>query len=441
MNSKKIIVGLMLFSSLAVASCGGKKKLVIKSLDLKDAKSFFVGTAKPNQNIKRANDVTEGENVLYKITSSGESVAVEATLSNGDIVKQYENPTFFTKMNDKYFLIEFDEKEMYIVDDETGNAFSFNTENYPDLYILKETKHFDSDRIFQIDKNGNIYFHGRNQSNTSDTIQKLDVSDPNNLSITTVSATGDSLDAYDFGFAVDFEGNVAYSGRDASGNYVTRYVTADKKVFNIGGADVGHTYFWRNNNGEIFTEIAGKIAVVDFDKDAEGALTGAKLITISSDTFEIYSNNFYDFHSLKGSINQTYYLSNQPFSDLKIYQVTGEDDELGPVLDLKEHGMSQIRSVSEGVNTLVVAGLNEASQPMILQYYPANAGQDNEVLKRDLSRIEFSSIAVLGDNIISYSGLSLDENATVVGLYDLSNGTDYRSSTTFAGDVSFLTRM
>lgn len=247
-----VLVTLLLF----LFSCNGgvdsptsssNKKLV---LDLKNATNIYIG--KSSLSSSRGTGNGSSQNKIFKVTEDGCSQEVtyyyetEVYDDKGNVVgKKKEKvtevmvPEKLIKLNDNYLIVSFGYTNNYLVDTKTGYCF-----NYPfELPYYYPYSYFHGESV-QCDAAGNIY------TNDWFKLLKIDVSDPQNLSVEQINPPTERMEGIQW--AVDSKGNCAYSAIDELGNDVVRLKKKTGGYMNLPGNPNCTMYFWQGLDGLIY---------------------------------------------------------------------------------------------------------------------------------------------------------------------------------------------
>lgn len=124
------------------------------------------------------------------------------------------NPDGIYVVNTNYLIVSFGYSEAYLVRKADGAVFSLNNVGSPS----DEVSYYTGD-IVNSDNSGNIYYITSFNSSIPSVLVKINTQDPNNLTATTYSASGDTVTS----FTLDSSGNAAYQGEDSGKNSVMRF--------------------------------------------------------------------------------------------------------------------------------------------------------------------------------------------------------------------------
>lgn len=239
------------------------------NLNLTDATNLYIG--KTTSNITRAARAVDNstENKLFKITEDGYVQEISYTYEVTSVIEYEENvydengvitgtetktktevktetatenftPTKIIKLNKKYLIVCFS-SDNYLVNSETGAAYKYANE-VP--YISNSLSYYYGDSV-STDSADNIYYV------SSSNIVKLDVSNPNSVTLKKISATTENVKPTVWG--VDANGNIAYEGTDASGNGVLRFKSTNGGYSNLpGNTNHSFTMFWQGLDGLLY---------------------------------------------------------------------------------------------------------------------------------------------------------------------------------------------
>jgi len=220
---------------------GNGKKGNLSKMNIVGATNLFIAPVSTTRSVREAGDTSA--NKLFKITEDGYVQEVTYTYEDedGNPVTSTEtlSPSSIIVLTTEYLIIGFGYNNNYLVNSNTGACYLYTNDlPYPD-----QNKNGYWGEYIGSDNIGNIYFIANSA------VKKLSVTNINNVSLATISATNDSVSC----FGVDKEGNIAYEGRDASNNGVLRY----RK--NSGGYEVlpgqvnfSFTTFWTGFNGKLY---------------------------------------------------------------------------------------------------------------------------------------------------------------------------------------------
>jgi hypothetical protein len=183
---------------------------ILTKLNIADAKTIFItrlNSVGKKQSGTRVDSGYAGY-TLFKITQEGYIVEVSYLDQKGDTIVSAVSPYNICNLSDNFLTVSFENYGTYLVRKSDGAVFKGNK-----LPIsLPGSLGHRPDLVIQQDGSGNIYYV-LNQE-----VVKLIVSDPNNVSVSTYSASGDQVS---FGFVVDNAGNMLYNNRyrHASGRF------------------------------------------------------------------------------------------------------------------------------------------------------------------------------------------------------------------------------
>lgn len=236
-------------------------------LSLEKATNLYIGKT-TGSNLRSSLD---SENKLFKITEDGYSQEITYEYEVTTVIEYEENiydtdgnitgketktrtetsietatesfvPTSIIKLTQNFVIVCFSE-DNYLVDTSTGYSYKY-TETLP--YIHSSIAEYYGDSI-QTDSDNNIYF----VTETDSKLYKLDITNPNEVSLTLMSPKNETVSRETWG--VDKNGNIAYEGRDASGNGVLRFKNANGGFVNLpGNTNHSSTMFWQGLDGLLY---------------------------------------------------------------------------------------------------------------------------------------------------------------------------------------------
>ena len=166
-------------------------KKELKFLDIANAKSLLILNSGGKKN--------NSGNLLFKITDEGYVIEVPYIDQFGDTMTNTFSPMALFSLSDSFMTIGFEDFGKFLLRKSDGAIFKGSDK------LPTSLANPDRPDIFRgQDSIGNIYYVYNEE------IIKLDVTDPNNLTISTISAPGDQVKS---GFVVDKYGNLAYNQR------------------------------------------------------------------------------------------------------------------------------------------------------------------------------------------------------------------------------------
>lgn len=183
---------------------------ILAKLNIADAKTVYItrsNSLSKKQTGTRIGSTNSGSK-LFKITQDGYIVEVSYLDHKGDTIISAITPYNICNLSDNFLTVSFEEYGTFLVRKSDGAVF--RGDKLPKS--LPSSLGHRPDLVIQQDGAGNIYYVLNHE------VVKLIVSDPNNLSVSTYSASGDQVQ---FGFIIDNAGNMLYNNRyrHASGGF------------------------------------------------------------------------------------------------------------------------------------------------------------------------------------------------------------------------------
>ena len=264
MKTKKIFISLSL---LLVVSCNRtnttNNKTILNYIDLGNSVATFVATNVEDENEKMYGFEPKG---LKDLTGTFVNEYTRKVIKSESIA-----PKKMFVINDTYSYLVFETNPVnedeagesanynYLMNKKTGECFKFN----PNIVISndfeschRKNKNSSTAIHFPKDKNNNIYFVSNEylRNEIIHPLNKMDISDLNNIKISRVSFQNDSV--YE-SFGVDLEGNVCYKVK-VKNNIFTRCINKD---------GVAATCENINLITDIFSNIDGTISAILLNGD------------------------------------------------------------------------------------------------------------------------------------------------------------------------------
>lgn len=261
---KKLIV---LFFTIIVTICflacktenlPNTKTNTIKKLflNISDATNLYIGKSSSIFS-HSARSITESNGAskerIFKITEDGYAEEVTYTYEI-DIYDELGNkistltetateiftPTSIIKLNDEYLIVCFTSNN-YLVNTRTGECYNY-TNDIP--YIHDSLSYYSGDSVMT-DASNNIYFVSDSK------ILMLDITNPENTKLKTMTPSSEKIDYWTWG--VDKNGNIAYEGKDISGNGVLRFKSKTEGFKNLpGNTNFSCTMIWQGLDGIMY---------------------------------------------------------------------------------------------------------------------------------------------------------------------------------------------
>lgn len=242
MLSIRNIVLMMLFAlSLFATSCGGGAGEVtalvaaaqIASMDIVDAKSLFI-----------TSEISNAANIkLLKTTNNGTIHEVIYKDQNGSDVVEQDEPARIYDLNSQYYVVTYGDAKVpskgYLVRKTDGAIYNLPTPPARnDIYTYKNAKGVQSDN------NGNFYMIVQ-EGQPNNGVYKLDISDPNAITVQQYSPITDEPIAY----YVTPEGHLYYFGNSINGSSSNRLRKSNGGIYNFPSG--GWIPFWVGLNGNL----------------------------------------------------------------------------------------------------------------------------------------------------------------------------------------------
>ena len=234
MKNKKLRLGLLFMVLVFGVSLIGCNNLgnanVITRMNIANATNLFIAPG-------------NSPNRLFKVTEDGFVERVTFTFCDGSTSTEYFSPSSLQVLDDTFILISFSSNN-YLVNVNTGAAY---------IFPLQPPDPCGNQRV-ERDDAGNIYFISGNS------LVRLSVANPNNVTLTTMSAQGDVLPGgmpiFTFNFSADRDGNVVYSARTPGGQVVSRLRLNSTGGFHTLPYGGGHySTFWTDFDGRLHAAI------------------------------------------------------------------------------------------------------------------------------------------------------------------------------------------
>lgn len=320
MKKNLLFLGL---SSLLLCSTGCTNKLpIITKIDLSDASFVFSSnTFFDGEDINKEVSMKEayGSSQLCKIKKDDTAERIKINTKNKED-DQFFNQDYLFYLDDideKHFSMRVEtsvfskEKKYqreYLVDKETGDCTYIGESDFNFSNIFADKNHTSSARRYiNKDEQGNYYgiSNFRVGNTTYYTLVKKTIEKNDSVSTKKLSVEDDYLYRVDETFAVDKNGNAAYSayywkpGKPLIFNYIAasgKQVTIDTKETAIGTAesyDSDGNYekytqsystkgFWQGYDGEIYTNEDGYIRKLVQQKNSNGEIISIEQVKVSN---------------------------------------------------------------------------------------------------------------------------------------------------------------
>ena len=325
---KKVLKILSLLAVTTMSTACESKVPTLISMDVSDACLLIncnncTGATEKGANGDSLNTegLKSGDFHLYKTNENGVTSRVHCKTKRADDDKYYTSESFFAEfedISDDYFYADLGRwsgKNKYFINKKTGNAIKladdYSTNDFKWDYSTSTIQYFPQDN------DGNIYGCVKSRSTKGSVIAKFTITEKlvKGETIATVDNADPSI------FAVDKDGNVAFSKR--SGSYF--YVAAGKEVKE---QDKNNKTFWTGYDGNIYTISNGEIKKITYDKDKDEVVTetiktydGLKGKTIAYDRF-LYLD----------ALKQVYTYTSDADRNITIYPLCGENMPGEPVI-------------------------------------------------------------------------------------------------------------
>ena len=418
MNKTNLVLWLPLFSSVLLASCGEQSPKTISMVDMSRAKSLFIGA------IADEGASQTKENHLLKMTEDGFIEEVTFTYVD-DKGKEYtetntNNPLWVKEVNDDYIYLAFTNYPggnlyNYLVNKTTNRAYKLPESYAFDSYFCNATVNIQMiprEEAFPSISKDSFYVLVEYENFVSK-IVKVDLSNPDDIVSTSMMAANDR--ARQDSFAVDSNGNLAYSGFDANDADVVRLVTPTGLTKNI-PVDSSFCDFWKGYDGYIYVNNDGKeISRVTLE-DNEIKLTkyGTKMVPTRADW--AFRGTYASRHLY---LDKQQKILNVVFKDgiSEIYNKEGEP-KFTAFADMSTQ-LRTIKCVASSDDYVYVSGQLLNGDPVIARIDVS--GEQYEVTPLTSSLYDASSISVDNDENLSFCGLSMMNGSVVVGTIS-SNG-------------------
>lgn len=354
---------------------------VLSKLTIADAKTVFITRSNSVGKKHTGAGIDSGYAgyMLFKITEGGYIVEVSYLDQKGDTIISAISPYSIYNLSGNFLTVSFENYGTYLVRKSDGAVFKGSKlpvspagpiPHRPDLTI-------------QQDGNGNIYYV-LNQE-----VVKLAVSDPNNISVSTYSASGDQVS---FGFIVDNAGNMLYNNRyrHASGGFENFNKCSGEWT------DINNEFIYGRSNDQ-YLSIRRIIPSTPVGVETYGDTTF--LVNCISHIAKVKSKN----KIVGQGCEYVYELYNQ--------------DGIVSKLPYSYFGVSRINMMAASDNFYYIIGTNASLQSMVLKVDPNN----HSFTSFSTSDFDIYNLVVSTSDVVQFYALRMSDGKRVLAQID-SNG-------------------
>lgn len=354
----------------------------LAKLDITDAKTLFI--VNTSSLAKKTASVATDSNTLFKVTQGGYTVQVTCLGDSGDTITNLISPINMCNLSDNFLTVTFQNYGTYLVRKSDGAAFNGNNKlpsSFPDPWIYAR-----SDLFKQQDSSGNIYYIFNQQ------VKKLTITDPNNLTVSTYSASGDQVSW----FVVDKFGNMAYY---PNGGMINRYRHASGGFENFSQGSCSAEWTDVNN---------------DFIYGRRGTLNITRIIPSSPLGFENYGDTTF----VDGCVGHLAKIKNKNKIVGEgceyVYELYNQDGVVSKLPD-SYFNVSTIKMLAASDNYYYIIGTNAALQSVVLKVDPNGHTYTNVLTTGDY---DLYNLVVGSSDEIQFYALRMNDGKRVLAGID-----------------------
>lgn len=249
MAKNKVWPGMLLVLLIMAAGCdnstgGDIKKGILSKIDITGAVDLFIAQTSPM------------EKEMFKTTEDGDIHAVEYLDEKGNKLTDLDAPSAVYNVNDDYVMIFLGWYDGYLTRKSDGAVFSLNNAGTVNEY--GQDWGYKNSQFVQTDTAGNIYYCKNGSGFNDRSILKIDVSNPNSLTViefVKLVETNDQIVAFD----ISPSGHVIYMDNNSNKRIKKANGGLDNLPMMI--------YWWIGYDGKIKYIGSGKVTTVTIDNE------------------------------------------------------------------------------------------------------------------------------------------------------------------------------
>jgi hypothetical protein len=378
----------------------------LSNMVITDSAALFIAPSGSNYtasrvdtSFKNVKNRTDNANTVFTVSDAGVIGEVSWTDEDGVEMTAIDNPIYLENINNGYMVVAFGPDlthldSTYLVRISDGAMYDADAS----LYI--PTSGFANNETIKTNSGDDIYFISQSTtqpSNPTRDLIKINLSDPNSLTRTTINPDTDGVDLFEF----DGNGNViyyAYSSNDISSAKFSRIVKSSGGLQNIG--NTGN--FWSGLDGTLYSQS-------DDGKDefiVKHSLTGSTY----SPSEVPYGSAFCNI--IPNSANFIIYTSKSILvteigtsNICEVYNSTMTPRKFSS-------NMNKVSSVAESSKYYYLAGNDVTDNPVLRRFDPSD---DSYVNVLDTGMYDVYKFDVSSDDAITFNALRMNDATKVIG--------------------------
>jgi hypothetical protein len=297
-------------------------------------------------------------------------------------------PSAVYNVNDEYAILVFGYDEGYLARKSDGTVFSLENIGLPDGW-----GHFFNSNIVQLDSNGNIYYHVR-QNNAHGSIVKINIQNPSTLTKVTYSPSTDDVRV----FEISPDGHLIY---EYGGSGAVRVKKSNGGLYNLPNQNGLYFRMWIGIDGKIkYNSQTYPQTLVTINIDQNYNVTETSIPSIS-------------FHSggyMLRFPGRTLFTDRVSPSNSLVYEM--ENLTNTPRLINFNSIISAIEIADQSDSYYYLFGYDDSGTPLLIKVNPVN-DQVTTIISSGL--YDIYKMNVSADDIVTFNALRMSDGAKVIG--------------------------